>query len=189
MRWYPLLVFLHVLAAVGIFAAWGIEAVLLQRLRRSVTVEEARTAALQLRKRARAAPSAMLIALATGMTMGAQWGHQAWMTAAFAALVGIAVIGIASGRRAGPRLAAILSAETERTATDVAAAAHFLAMSLQLRVAIGVGIIGLMTMKPDARGSLLVLALASVVGVVVAVREAVRHEASARREATLQSPR
>lgn len=180
MSWYPLLVFLHVLAAVGLFAAWGVEAVLLQRLRHSGTTAEVRAAALQLRRRARAAPSAMLVALATGMTMGAQWGPQAWMTAAFAALVAIAVIGIVSGRRAGSRLAAALADESERTSADLASAVHFLAMSLQLRVAIGVGIIGLMTMKPGAQGSLLVLALAGAVGVVGAVREAVRHESSAR---------
>jgi uncharacterized membrane protein YjjP (DUF1212 family) len=182
MNWYPLLVFLHVLGAVSMFAAWGVEAVLLQRLRRTVTIDEARTSAHHLRKYGRMAPVAMLAVLATGMAMMTQWGPQPWMSAAFGALIVIGVIGGVTGRRMRPRIAAALAGEQGGAPTGIAATAGSLAVSLQLRVAIGVGIIGLMTMKPGAQGSLLILGVATVTGLLVAVRETWRHGASRERQ-------
>lgn len=50
MNSYVLLIFFHVLGAVGMFAAWTIEASTLQRLRQSVSAGEARACAERLRK-------------------------------------------------------------------------------------------------------------------------------------------
>lgn len=43
MTFYSMLIFLHVLGAVGLFAAWGIEAAGLSHLRQAHTADQART--------------------------------------------------------------------------------------------------------------------------------------------------
>lgn len=171
MNSYSLLIFLHVLGAVGMFAAWGIEAVTLRRLRQAVTTGEARTCAQQFRKQGPLGPVAMLTALGTGIwMMVARWGPQPWMTASLAAVAAIVVIGIVLARRGMSRLDTALVDESERLPAHFAALTGSLVASLQLRIALGVGILGLMTMKPGVSGALAIMGAALVSGLGVAIR-------------------
>lgn len=95
---YPLLIFLHVLGAVALFAALGIEVVALGRLRSATTPDVAR-AWLDLLGTPLPLVS-MLTILITGIWMSIlRWGDQAWIAASFFAIVGMAVIGVISMRR------------------------------------------------------------------------------------------
>lgn len=175
MNSYSLLILLHVTGAVGIFAAWGMEAVLLQRLREAVTIVEARTGTRSLRRRGRLAPVAMLTVVATGIwMMAAAWGGQAWMVTALAAVVIIGMTGSALGGRAISRLDGALAGEPERLPDDFDLAVGLLTISLRLRFAIGIGILGLMTIKPAVTGSLAIMATALTAGVALAVHAARR---------------
>ena len=189
MNGYLLLVFLHVLSAIGMFAAWGAEAVLVQRLQRAVTLDDARLSARQLRRYGRLAPIAMLVVLATGMAMATRWGPQPWMTAAFGAVLVVGAIGGVTGRRMGRRMAAALADETPGGPAVIAAAAGSLAVALQLRFAVGAGIIGLMTMKPGGEGSLVVLGVAALLGLATAARESRRRTPSRHERADEQALR
>jgi hypothetical protein len=163
---YNLLVFLHVLGAVGIFAAWGMETVVLGQLRHAATVDQARSwTALRGRWR-RTGPIAMLTTLATGLwMMRFGWGHQPWIATAFVGLILIVFIGVTFERGAAPGLAAALGDRPERLQSSLRDTHGWLATSLTLRIAIGIAILGLMTAKPDALGSLVILAAAIVLGV------------------------
>ncbi|HEX6536479.1 MAG TPA: hypothetical protein VF041_17945 [Gemmatimonadaceae bacterium] len=165
MSLYPLLVFLHVLGAVGMFAAWGIEAIALSQLRRAVTVEQARTAMGLSRGAVPVGPAGMLVALVTGLwMMGVRWGLRPWMVAALAALVLIVVVGIVVARRAVPPLTAALGRESDPLAGSVRVTSGPLVASLQFRVAMGIAILALMTVKPGGLGSLAIMAAAVVTG-------------------------
>lgn len=177
MNWYLLLVFVHVSSAVGMFAAWAVEGLLLQRLRSTDQLDEARTSARQLGKYARVAPAAMLVLLVTGMAMMTQWGHQPWMIAAFGAMVVMGAIGGSTGRRMGRRIEAALTGDPAVAVDTISAAAGSLTLSLQLRLAIGVGIIGLMTMKPGTEGALVILGIATVAALALAAGGTLRRGA------------
>lgn len=176
---YALLVFLHVLGAVGMFAAWGIEAVTLGQLRQAGTVEQAR-ASMQFRRRsATLGPIAMLTALVTGIwMMVARWSHQPWTAVALAGLILIVIVGVAFGRRAMPRIVASLAEGTERLTPDARAAGEILALSLRLRIAIGVAIVALMTIKPGALASLAIMGIAIVIGLGTGLQATRRREAA-----------
>lgn len=153
---YAVIVFVHVLGAVTLFAAWGFEAAAIADLRSEHTGGGERSFGLaRLRLGVRLAQVGMLTALATGAwMMWARWGQQAWMATAIIGLVVIAVISVVASRRA--RL---------RRAAERPAAIQLLASSLTLRASIGVGIVGLMTAKPATTGSALILGGSVALGV------------------------
>lgn len=170
---YQLLIFVHVLGAVGVFVAMGIEAVSLPRLQRAETPAEARDALRAVAPSGRLGPLAMLTALASGVWMMAvAWRHQAWIVTAFIALVGMGLAGGAVTGRGMRRLGAALAAERgpalSETFRSVRSGVPF-AASLRVRTVLGIGILALMTMKPDPGGAWLILLAAGLAGVVAAV--------------------
>jgi hypothetical protein len=164
---YQVVVFFHVLGAVGLFAAWAIEAAALQQVRRAKTFEEAR-AVIRVRGRSTAlGPAGMLVAVGTGIwMMWDRWGQQPWMAAALVAIAIIVIVGMGMERRAGPRVRRSLA---NSPASDLRSAIAPLVASLTVRIAVGIGILALMTSKPGATGSAGILAGAIVTGVALAV--------------------
>lgn len=165
MNSYLILIFLHVASAMVLFTAWGIEAITLRWLHESLTVNEAQTFVKRLRKQKFTAPLAMLTVLGTGIWMMAvRWGDQWWMIVAFIALVLIIVIGVVTLRRVMPRLRGLLAENPEQLPADFIALTGHLVASIRMRMAIGFGIIGLMTIKPGIEGTLIIMAIAVGIG-------------------------
>jgi hypothetical protein len=174
MSLYQFLIFIHVLGAVALFVAIGIEAVSLARLRQAETVADARVWLRSLKLPGRLGPIAMLTALASGAwMMKVSWGYQPWIAVALVALVGMAVTGGAISLRGMRRLRTALRAETgsglsERARTIRSSPA--LVTSLRIRIALGVGILGLMTMKPsDHATAVLVFGTAALAALVASI--------------------
>jgi hypothetical protein len=190
---YQILLFLHVTAAVTMFAAWGADGVVLSQLRRAATLEAVRSAAAQRARWGRLAPVSMLATLGTGIwMMGLSWGPQAWLMTAVVGLVAIIIAGVGPERREAVRLAAILAGRAgdarggagaggtgtppgvsaDRDAgVDMSAvrrSSGALAGWLSLRVALGVGIVALMTAKPAALPAVQILGAALAIGAVAA---------------------
>jgi hypothetical protein len=173
MSLYQLLVFLHVLGGVGIFVALGIETISLGRLQSAATPVDARVWMGLLKLPARLGPIAMLTTLVAGMWMMAQvWGRQPWIVSGFVGLVGMAALGGVISLRGARRLRGALAGETGPELSDafrLMRSGTALTASLRLRIAIGIGILGLMTIKPGAAGSLLILAAAALSGLVASI--------------------
>ncbi|MGH2686579.1 MAG: hypothetical protein ACRDJP_14030 [Actinomycetota bacterium] len=169
---YSVLIFAHVLGAVALFAALGIEVVAFRRLRGARTADQARTWMGPLREAGRLGPVAMVTILMAGVWMMAlRWGPEPWILIALVGLVVMAVLGAALSRRPMGRLRGSLGDEVDHLPTDFRALVEGpLRISLWLRLAIAVGILGLMTVKPDALGSLVIMGAAVGVGVVAATR-------------------
>jgi hypothetical protein len=174
---YPLLIFLHVLAAVGLFASLGIEVVALGRLRSAATLDAARMWIGLLRTPLPLV--SMLTILVTGIWMSiVRWGDQAWIGASLLAIVGMAIVGAVATRRLR-RMSTALTGESgpglSPTFRALQSSASLVA-SLRLRVGIGIGILGLMTIKPDALGSIAILAAAVGAGLVAGLPLAWRRD-------------
>jgi hypothetical protein len=175
MSFYTFLVFIHVLAAVSLFAAWGIEAMVAGRLRRAATADEARIWAGLAGKQNPLAPIAMLSLLGTGIAMMALvWGPRAWMTTAIGALVVMgAITSILRQRAMGGRSKVTARdagevTEAQRQPLGPRATGEVLVRSLTLRISGGVGVLALMVVKPGWVGSLAIAAGAFVVGIGLA---------------------
>lgn len=170
MMLYSLLVFLHVLGAVGMFVAWGADGVTLMQLARASSPNEIRHTMAFRRRVMPAAMGAMILALVTGVTMMIlRWGYQPWEAGSIAALVTIAVVGLATARRVKPVLQAAMAGPEERAGEQVRRALPTLALSLHVRVALGVAILALMTVKPDEAGTVAILGSVAAVALTIAL--------------------
>ncbi len=168
---YPLALFLHILGAFGLIAAITLEAIGLRGLRGAVGSDDARmwlgiSRGLVLRF----APASLGLILVTGLYMTATiWGPRGWILVALASLVLLAVIGaLGTGirmARIGPAVgrasAGPLSDDLRRAVRD-----PILLTSLRTRLAIVLGVVFLMTVKPSAVASLLVIAVAAAIGLL-----------------------
>lgn len=164
MNLYNTVLFLHILGAMGMFAAAGLEWTGLRPLRRATTSEGVRTWLRVLRPASRLGPISMTALLLTGLYMTAALRtRMAWV---MASMVGLIVLGALAGGLSGRRIKAIhrrlaasepgaLSPELQRLVRHPA-----LWISLQVRTGLFLGIVFLMTTKPAMAASLLVLAVA-----------------------------
>src|SRR5919106_1707348 len=155
---YSVLLFVHVLSAMALFGVLAVETVALASLRRAATLDEGRMWMGLMRRTGRLGPIAMVPLLAAGIWMMAlRWDAAPWIVAALAGAV---------TRRAMRRFAQSLGARAELSPGGIAVLADAgpLALSLWLRVALAIGILALMTMKPGVLGSVAIMALALALG-------------------------
>lgn len=182
---YPFAVFLHVVGAVGLGAAVGVEALALGRLRRAATTADARSWLRQLALGGRIGPYSMLAVLASGIWMMATvWGHAPWISTAFAGMVAMGALAGGVSGRALKRLGAALQAERgPEPSANVRArlGAPVLTASLWIRAGLLVGVLALMTVKPSgAAASALILTGTAALGLAASAGSL----ASARRKGT-----
>ena len=168
MTFYSIVLFLHIVGALGLFVALGLEWVSLLYLQRANSIEPVREWLSAFRWLNWVGPISMGILLLSGFHLMSAWGGAAWIGVAFAALVLFVVVGIVLTRS---RLAAIKrAAATESGGLSPAFRQQlhdpFLGTSIKLRVALGLGIVFLMTVKPELGEALLVIGVAIVLGLV-----------------------
>lgn len=170
---YAIALFVHVLGALGLFVALGLEWTGLRALRRATTAAQAqeRAAAYAIIPRLYA-PAAGAILL-PGLYMTATvWGWGAgWPGVALGTLVLLAALGAAL---TGSRMAAIGRASAAESGPLSPALRQqvrdpMLWTSVQTRAAIAVGVVFLMTVKPNLGGALLTIGVAAILGLASAV--------------------
>lgn len=168
---YSLALFFHILAAFGLIAAITIEAVSQRGLRQATSAEAARIAVRPLSFVPPLGGGSAALILATGIYMMATaWGLRGWIVIALAGLILNALSGALITRRRMLRLQPVLegsgplSAQAQLTLRD-----PVLLASLRLRLAVLLGILLLMTVKPSAIASLSIVLLAAVIGVATAL--------------------
>ncbi len=168
---YNLGLFIHVVGALGIAATYTVDTVGLVGMRRAKLGDEARAWLLTRRWVLFVGPPSIIVVIATGLyLMASSWGWTPWIIVSLTTLVGIAIIGgVLTGipmARIEPKIRQAvgpLSGELHqalRTPT--------LTISIATRISMTVGIAFLMALKPGLTGCLIVIAIAGVVGLVLA---------------------
>ena len=174
MTLYAVILFLHISGALGLFISLALEWAAISSLRRSLTLQQARTW-LQLFSYVPrfAGPSFGLILLSGGyLTAQISGGREGWIQAALLALVLIATINMSLSV---PRMKAIrkanLTAEDQLipTVMHVRLQDPFLLTTLRIRIALALGIVFLMVSKLPLAPSLITLAAAVCVGLLSAL--------------------
>jgi hypothetical protein len=171
MNYYSIALLLHILGALGFFMALGLEWTGLRQIRRILTSEQLQEWMRISNNARRLGIISMLTILASGIYMMATvWGGVAWLIVALGALVLVILLSIVTGRRIAPIRRAMTKEIGPASPTLHSLANHpLLWISIQTRLAIALGIVVLMTVKPDLGGSLLVIAITSVIGLVVSL--------------------
>lgn len=169
MSLYSIALFLHIVGTLGFFAALGLEWITVMLFQRASTAEQIRDWQGSSSKMRRVGMIAMLMLLLAGIYMMATvWHGVAWLWVSFVAIILLMII---MGRVTAPRMKAVgkavketsgtLSVETQNLLRD-----SMLRVGIQARIIIALGIVFLMTVKPDLVGSLLTLGITLVLSLV-----------------------
>ena len=173
MSWYTLGLFAHLLGVLGLFVGLALDWATILRLRRARGVALAREVTSLVGFQARLIQLSSLLVLIAGISITVTtWGWSTpWILVALAAMV---LMGALSGGVNGRRLAAIRKAAADAAdgtlppALQRQIADPILVIAVQTAGMIGLGVVFLMTTKPDWLGSLITLAVAVVLGVLSA---------------------
>lgn len=180
MTLYAFLTLLHVSGAVLMFVALGIEGVAAGQLREATAVAPARSWDGLRRRSVWAGVIAIVAVLASGMAMMAlRWGPRAWIITGFVGLLVIVGTGLVAALRTRTRWAAAMGrgAQDSRGWTlgrhaqpisrpELRAVGDAVLFSVRVRAATGIAVLGLMTLRPGALGSITILAAAVALVVV-----------------------
>jgi hypothetical protein len=159
---YYTVLFIHVVSVIGLFIALAAEGAILLRIRTAHSVDEMRffVGAVQ-RLRIVAIPSFLGI-LVGGLYLASKWGRGTfWIPFALGATLLIMLIGgLVTGKRIARLRNALSSDEIDLPIKAISAKTkdNALLISYGLRAGLGLGIVFLMTAKPDLPGSLGALA-------------------------------
>jgi hypothetical protein len=167
MSHYPLALYLHIVGALGFFIALGLEWMSVRRLRQATNVTQVRDWVMISTGSAKVGMPSMLLLLISGalMTVSA-WGAVPWVLVTLGAIVLLIILALGLSRR---RIAAIGQAVAEEEgplSSTLRQLTHhpLLWLAIQTRVAIALGVVFLMTVKPDLISSLLTIGVAAGIG-------------------------
>ncbi|MCL5995060.1 MAG: hypothetical protein M1546_03265 [Chloroflexi bacterium] len=171
MTLYSLALFMHVVGALGLFVALGLEWTSLLFLRRAVSAEEVRLWSNALALVRRLGPASMVAILLPALYMTATtWGWVPWIVVALASMLLFPVLGALSGMRLA-RVGQAAAAERGSLSTalrDQLRHPLFLT-SIRMRTALALGIVFLMTVKPGLAGAVIAISVAVVLGLASAL--------------------
>ncbi len=159
---YSTVLFIHVISAIGLFIALAAEGGIFFRIRSAQSVEEARFFIRVFQRLRIVAIPSFLGVLVGGMYLASKWGRGIfWIPLALGATLLIMLIGgFVTGLRIARLRKALSSIENDASIEALLAMTRDTALLLSygLRVGLGLGIVFLMTAKPELLGSLSALA-------------------------------
>jgi hypothetical protein len=182
MNGYSIALFLHIVGAMGVFVALGLEWTGLWQIRSAMAPQQVGGWMGILKSVRKFGFVSMLTAVISGFYMMATvWGGAAWGVVSLGALVLLIVLSVVL---TGPRMVAIgqalASGKGALPTTFYSLANHpLLWISIQTRVAIALAIVFLKIAKPDLGGSLLTIGIAIVLGFASALPMPRRERAQA----------
>ena len=167
MTLYSAALFLHIVGALLLFATLTLEGIALRQARRATTVVQVRDSAGIAGLTRFAGPASAAGILVPGLFMAATaWGPVPWILVGLGTWVLVGVLGAVNG----VRLASVgrAAAESARMSSGLAARIGdpLLLASWRVRVALVLGVVLLMPVKPSPMAALLVVAAAAAAGVV-----------------------
>jgi hypothetical protein len=167
---YGIVLYVHVLTAVGLASAFAFEMLSLSRMRAAKSVSDARLwVDLGAKLPAVVGVSGLVLLFSGGYLTGRMgaWAA-AWPKEALGALLLMAPLGALSGRRMRAIRTMLLS-ETNGLSIVEALSDRFLTLSLSLRLWILAGVLWLMTAMPSGTASLLIISISIAIGCLFAV--------------------
>jgi len=170
--WYTVALFVHILSAVGLFVAVSLIVVALVHMRQAVTLEQVRewAAVAQLAGKSLAFIGIVILAPAMYMVIIA-WGFTTpWVMAALIVFLLLAILGATGTGRTIERVVAMAQAAEPGPVPDelrTQLLAPQLWQAEAIRLTLLIGILCLMTIKPDLLFSLLILVGMLLLGIVL----------------------
>jgi hypothetical protein len=169
---YRITLFVHIVGAIGLFAAFAFEWLALAGLRTSNTRDEVLTWLGVRSDMLRLGPLSMVVLLVAGLIMTvARWTFVGWPGVAVLGMLSIVAIGLRTTFVGTVTVATSLAHQDGRLSAEVVAKLRSptLSHSLWMRFGLAIGILAIMVFKPDLQTRLLVLALSGALGLTVSL--------------------
>lgn len=160
MSWYSIALFLHIVGALGLFAGISLEQAGLRGMRRAVSTGSVREWLGVLRSRRRVEGPAGLTLLVTGVFMvHVSGGMQPWIGVGLLGMVLIALVGALGTARAARALVEALPAGDRPVSSELRRriGGSTLRTVAALRLALALGVVFDMAVKPEAPAAFLAL--------------------------------
>jgi hypothetical protein len=163
--------FIHIIGALGLFVALSLEWLCLIGMRRARVVLQVQEWAGLRGVLAIVFPISAVLILVSGLYLVHELGGQSpgWTSVALIVLI---LLGVAGGVLSGPRMRAISAAAETAPAGSVPGSLNLLILdpilwtTVQVSGVLAIGVVYLMTIKPETGGSWLTILVAAVIGVV-----------------------
>jgi len=174
MTFYSLILFLHIVSAIGIFVGLGLEWAATAGLRKADGAAEFRVSTAALRSVPIVFGISSVVVLLTGGYLASKIGR-AGLSWIVPSLVTLVVLGALGGGISGRRLRRIREVHLEGAGPvpiGLRTLVHdpLLVASLRVRLALALGIVYLMAAKPLLTPSLVVLGCAAIAGIIFSAR-------------------
>ena len=167
MTTYSIALYFHIVGALGFFAALGLEWANLRRLQHLASTDQVRDWLRGFSGVRRLGAISMLTILVAGFYMMAI-AHidAAWLMVAFGTFILLMLLAMMLTGRWVTAIRLAVTSEQKVAAATLDPLLHhpMLAIGIQIRVAIALGAVFLMTVKPDLTGSLLAVGIAVLLG-------------------------
>jgi hypothetical protein len=190
MSHYPISLYLHIVGALGFFAALGLEWTSVRQLRRATTISQIRDwLAISMGSTKVGMPSMLLLLISGALMTYSAWGLMPWVSVTLGAIVLLIILTLTLSRRRTVAIKQAVAGEEGAVSHRLRQLTHhpLLWLAIQTRMAIALGIVFLMTIKPDLLGSLLTIGIAIGVGIGTAIPLRSRKQIQAGPEGSLAS--
>jgi hypothetical protein len=167
MNIYSIALFLHITGALGFFSAFALEWLELRQIQQATLSDQVQAWIRILAGTRRLGTASMSITLISGIYMTVTtWHRAAWIMVALASIFLLIPLVMILARPGITALGKSLNTEKGMLSQGFRELANhrLLEASIRIRVAIALGIVFLMTVKPELKGSLLTMATAVVIG-------------------------
>jgi|SRR5919201_3104540 hypothetical protein len=169
---YAIALFVHILGALGLFIAIGLEWLSLGRLGTATTREQAAEWLGIMGVVRRIGPASLVLILLAGLYMAAvRWGFDGWTGAALVGFAGLLLLGgLFTGRSTLALERAIREEREVLSATFLGRLGDAtVRRAFWTRVGLAIGIVALMVFKPDLLTGSLALVAAALAGLILGI--------------------
>ena len=171
MNIYLLVLFFHIMGAIGMFIGLGMEGIILKHLSRASTNAQLLSWKDSMKILRIVFSSAAILLLLPGIYMVIEtWGWTAWVIVGLLLLIALSGFGNMAGKRIVGMLQS-LNENNESISAEIKEklSATLLLKSFKIRVMIAIGIIFIMTLKTGWIGSIVTILFAFLVGFLISI--------------------
>lgn len=169
MSMYSVALYLHIIGAVGLFAGLGMEGIIYKNLKTAATPQQVLAWGIYMRSLRTVFLSSTLFLFVSGVFLVTEaWGWNAWVITGLILLIGLSLYGSSTGKKIGMTIGSLVGKDGPLS-DDVKnrISSPSIMKSYKVKITLALGIIFIMTIKPDWAGSIISIVLAFVFGLLL----------------------
>jgi len=169
MSFYSVILYLHIIGAAVLFAGLGIEGIVFSNLKKAAASREVLSWGPSMRILRMVYTLSLVLLLVPGLYLAIEsWGFSSWVISGLVLLIALSGYGTMTGKKIGMTIGSLIGKEGPLTDEVKKRISDPLLMkSYKIKLTLALGIIFMMTIKPGWTGSLISVAAAFGIGLLL----------------------